>query len=349
MIDFICDYNTGCHPLILKKLEETNMVVQRGYGADDYCKSAAEKIKAACCNPNAQVEFVVGGTQTNQIVISSLLGPTDGVISAKTGHIFLHESGAIELTGHKVIELPQHDGKLKASEVRSYLESFYEDKNHDHMVYPGMVYISFPTEYGTLYRKRELEELKAVCSEYRIPLYLDGARLGYGLMSPECNLTLPDIARLTDVFYIGGTKVGALCGEAIVFTHRNRPARFTGIKKQRGALLAKGRLLGIQFDVLFTDNLYFEISKNAIDRAMELKELLLDRGLPLLIDSPTNQQFVILRDRRYKKISELVRIEFWEKPNKTHTAVRFATSWSTTKEDIEELACILDKLKIKSV
>lgn len=342
MTDFVCDYNTGCHPLILEKLAETNMEPVRGYGNDRFCASAAEKIKKAFKCPNAQVEFLVGGTQTNQIVISSMLGPTEGVVSASTGHVNAHESGAIEVTGHKVMALPHHDGKLCAQEVRSYFELFYGDENHEHMVYPGMVYISFPTEYGTIYSLRELEDLKAVCTQYNVPLFIDGARLGYGLMSPECDVKPEDIARLSDVFYVGGTKVGALCGEAVVFTHANRPERFTGLKKQRGGLLAKGRLLGIQFDVLFTDNLYFSIAKNAIDRAMEVKKLLSDRGYSFLLDSPTNQQFVILKDSYYRELSKKVGIEFWEKTDADHTAVRFATSWATTEKDIAELQTILD-------
>jgi threonine aldolase len=344
MLNFICDYNTGCHPAILKRLQETNMEPQSGYGNDEYCLSAAKKIATACGCPDAQVEFTVGGTQTNQIVISSMLGPLEGVISASTGHVNAHESGAIEITGHKVLSLPGYDGKLKASDVGNYLGLFYGDENHSHMVYPGMVYISYPTEYGTLYTKKELEDLKSVCTEYNIPLFIDGARLGYGLMSDSCDLTLKDIARIADVFYIGGTKVGALCGEAIVFTHGNRPERFVGLKKQRGGLLAKGRLLGIQFDVLFTGNLYFDIARNAIERANELKALLASKGYSFLLDSPTNQQFVILEDSFYKKLSKLIGIEFWEKPDETHTAVRFATSWSTTKEDILELKEVLDRM-----
>lgn len=344
MTDFVCDYNVGCHPLILKRLEQINMVPTRGYGADKICASAAEKIKQACNCPDAQVEFLVGGTQTNQVVISSMLGPTDGVISARTGHINAHESGAIEATGHKVIELEHHNGKLDASEVNSYLETFYADENHEHMVYPSMVYISFPTEYGTIYKKSEIKALHDVCKKFDIPLFLDGARLGYGLMSPECDLTLSDIARLTDVFYIGGTKVGALFGEAVVFTHGNRPKKFVGLKKQRGGLLAKGWLLGAQFDVLFSDNLYFDISLNAIERAMDLKNLLVKKGFSFLLDSPTNQQFVILENDFFKKLSALVGIEFWEKVDENHTAVRFATSWATTKNDIGELASILDTI-----
>lgn len=343
MTDFVCDYNTGCHPAILKRLEETNFEPQRGYGSDAYCASAAAKIAKACGIPGAQVEFTVGGTQTNQIVISSMLGPTEGVISAATGHINAHESGAIEITGHKVIEIQQKEGKIKASGVKDYLETFYGDENHEHMVYPGMVYISFPTEYGTIYSKQEMEDLSSVCRKYDIPLFIDGARLGYGLMSPACDVTLEDIVRFADVFYIGGTKVGALCGEAIVFTRGNRPERFTGLKKQRGGLLAKGRLLGIQFDVLFTDNLYFEISKNAVDRAMELKQLLASYGFRFLIDSPTNQQFVIMEDDFYRSLSKEIGIEFWEKTDQNHTAVRFATSWATKHSDIEELAAVLDK------
>ncbi len=342
MTDFICDYNTGCHPAILRELERTNMEPVRGYGNDRFCASAAEKIKKAFSCPDGQVEFLVGGTQTNQLVISSMLTQTDGVVSAATGHVNAHESGAIEITGHKVISLPQHNGKLCAKEVREYFELFYGDENHEHMVYPGMVYISFPTEYGTLYSLKELEDQKAVCTDFNVPLFIDGARLGYGLMSDRCDVKPEDISRIADVFYVGGTKVGALCGEAVVFTHGNRPARFTGLKKQRGALLAKGRLLGIQFDVLFTDNLYFEIAKNAIDRAMDVKKTLSDRGYEFLLDSPTNQQFVILEDGFYKKLSQKVGIEFWEKTDENHTAVRFATSWATTEKDVRELERILD-------
>ena len=342
MTDFVCDYNTGCHPAILEKLAETNMEVTRGYGNDRFCASAAEKIKKAFSCPEGQVEFLVGGTQTNQIVISSMLTPTEGVVSAATGHVNAHESGAIEVTGHKVMALPQHDGKLCADEVREYFKLFYGDENHEHMVYPGMVYISFPTEYGTIYSLKELEDLKAVCTEYNVPLFIDGARLGYGLMSPECDIKPEDIARLSDVFYVGGTKVGALCGEAVVFTHGNRPARFTGLKKQRGGLLAKGRLLGIQFDVLFSDNLYFRIAKNAVDRAMEVRKLLSDRGYTFLLNSLTNQQFVILEDSRYVQLSKKVGIEFWEKTDRNHTAVRFATSWATSAQDIAELERVLD-------
>ena len=262
MVSFECDYIAGAHPEILKRLAETNMESLPGYGMDHYTESAKEKIKAACGLTDAQVEFLVGGTQTNAVVISTMLRDWEGVIAADSGHVSVHESGAIEFTGHKVIELPSMDGKLEADTVRAYLEKFHSDVTNDHMVFPGMVYISFPTEPGTLYSKAELEALSCLCHEYEIPLYLDGARLGYGLMSDACDMTLKDIARLTDVFYIGGTKVGALCGEAVVFTKGNRPEHFMTSVKKRGALLAKGRLLGIQFDTLFTDDLYFKISRH---------------------------------------------------------------------------------------
>ena len=278
MVSFECDYIAGAHPEILKKLVETNMESLPGYGMDHYTESAKEKIRKACGCPDADVEFLVGGTQTNSVVISTMLHDWEGVIAANSGHVSVHESGAIEFTGHKVIELPAADGKLRASDIRDYLSWFYSDATHDHMVFPGMVYISHPTEPGTLYSKAELEALSSVCREYSIPLYLDGARLGYGLMSKVSDMTLEDIAQLTDVFYIGGTKVGALCGEAVVFTKGNRPAHFMTSVKKRGALLAKGRLLGIQFDTLFTDDLYFRISKHAMDMAEKLKAIIKEKA-----------------------------------------------------------------------
>ena len=255
MLFFENDYGEGAHSAILKRLSETNFEKLSGYGSDTYTQSAKEKIRNACAAPDADVFFLMGGTQTNAIVISTLLKRYEGVVCAQTGHINSHEAGAIEYTGHKVLALPQHNGKIAADELRQYLTGFYADENHEHMVFPGMVYISHPTEYGTLYTKSELEALSAICRDYEIPLYMDGARLGYGLVCPDTDVTLPDIARLTDVFYIGGTKVGALCGEAVVFP-KKAPAHFMTMIKQQGALLAKGRLLGIQFDTLFTDELY---------------------------------------------------------------------------------------------
>ena len=337
MLSFESDYIMGAHPEILRRLSETNFEPLTGYGVDKYCESAKEKIKAACESPNADVWFLTGGTQTNAVVISSLLARHEGVISAETGHIGFHEAGAVEYTGHKVFLLPHHDGKLDAKEVKAYIDSFYGDANHSHMVPPGMVYISHPTEYGTLYTKDELEALSAVCHNADIPLFLDGARLGYGLMSNDTDVTLPDIAALCDVFYIGGTKVGALCGEALVFTKNNTPKHFLTLIKQQGALIAKGRLLGVQFDTLFTDELYYRISRHAIDMAELLKKTLTDKGYTLFKNSPTNQQFVLIEDSKLEKLRENVKVGFWEKPDESHTVVRFATSWATTKEEIEEL------------
>ena len=337
MISFENDYIAGAHPLILQRFVETNMESLTGYGADGYCESAKEKIKKACECQDAQVEFLVGGTQTNAIVISTMLHDYEGVIAASTGHISTHEAGAIEFTGHEVLEIPGENGKIGADSLKVFIDNFYADANHEHMVFPGMVYVSHPTEYGTLYTKNVLKKISEVCHSYDIPLYLDGARLGYGLMSRESDLTLPDIAQLCDVFYIGGTKVGALCGEAVVFTKNNKPKYFMTSVKKRGALLAKGRLLGIQFDTLFTDNLYFEISRHAIEMAEKLKNLFHEKGFHFYLESPTNQQFIILENTQMEKLKEKVRFSFWEKYDENHTVVRFATSWSTTEEDINML------------
>ena len=341
MLSFECDYNTGAHPRILEALVRTNMEPCRGYGYDVYTEQAREKIRAACGREDADVRFLVGGTQTNRIVIDSMLKNYEGVIAATTGHISAHEAGAIEASGHKVLTVPGYDGKLRAKDAEALIESFYADGAHEHMVFPGMVYISHPTEYGTLYTLDELGEISALCRRYSIPLFLDGARLGYGLMSRETDVRLADIAELCDVFYIGGTKVGALCGEAVVFTHNNAPKHFFTTVKQNGALLAKGRLLGIQFDVLFSDGLYFEISKNAIDRAEDLKRLFCEKGYKFFKNSPTNQQFIVLSDEKIAELEPLVRFEVWERVDSEHCAVRFATSWATTKEDIEELGRII--------
>lgn len=338
MVSFECDYIAGAHPEILKKLAETNMESLPGYGTDRYTESAKEKIKAACGMPDAEVEFLVGGTQTNSAVISTMLHDWEGVIAAESGHVNVHESGAIEFTGHKVIQLPAHDGKLVAAEVRAYLENFYNDVTHNHMVFPGMVYISYPTEPGTLYSKAELKALSDLCHEYEIPLYLDGARLGYGLVSKVCDLTLKDIAELTDVFYIGGTKVGALCGEAVVFTKGNKPAHFMTSVKKRGALLAKGRLLGIQFDTLFTDDLYFKISRHAIDMAERVRDIIREKGWKVYMDSPTNQQLILLTEAEMEELGRTVIFDRWGIYDNTYTIVRLATSWSTTEEDIAVLA-----------
>lgn len=341
MLSFENDYNVGAHPKLLARLAETNLEPQTGYGSDDYCASAKEKIRLACGSPAAGIFLLTGGTQTNQVVIDALLQSYEGVIAAQTGHIALHEAGAIEFSGHKVLELPSHDGKLCASDLKALLEQFYGDENHEHMVFPGMVYISFPTELGTLYTKAELADLYAVCRKYDLPLFIDGARLGYGLMSRESELTLPELASLCDVFYIGGTKVGALCGEAVVFPRGNMPKHFLTRAKQHGALLAKGRLLGVQFDALFTDDLYLEISKNAIDRAEEMKAIFHERHCRIWKETPTNQQFLIVKDDDLPRLSSQVAYSFWEKYDETHTVIRFVTSWATTREQVQKLRDIL--------
>ena len=344
MVSFENDYNKGAHPLILDALVRTNMEGCTGYGFDPYCESAKRKIADACGCPDADVFFLVGGTQTNSVVITSMLREYEGVVAATTGHVSVHEAGAIEGTGHKVLEIPAVDGKITADSLAAYLRTFYSDGNHEHMVFPGMVYISFPTELGTLYSKAELTALHEICKEYRIPLFLDGARLGYGLASPECDLTIEDVARLTDVFYIGGTKVGALCGEAIVFTKKNMPSHFLTTVKRHGALLAKGRLLGIQFDVLFTDGLYFRIGQHAMNMAAKLKKILSDAGCTFYLTSPTNQQYIVIENDKMAALAEKVAFSFWEVVDDAHTAIRFVTSWGTTDEDLEVLENALKEI-----
>jgi threonine aldolase len=341
MLSFESDYIIGAHEKVLEALVKTNYEVLSGYGNDIHTKNAENLIKKACASPDSEVFFLTGGTQANAVVISTMLQSFEGVISAKTGHIALHEVGAIEYTGHKVIELDGIEGKLPAQNLISYLEMFYGDENNSMMVRPGMVYISHPTEYGTLYTKDELTKLREVCDQYEMKLFLDGARLGYGLMSRQTDVTLSDVATLCDVFYIGGTKVGALCGEAVVFKKGATPKYFRSQTKQHGAMLAKGRLTGVQFEALFENGLYFEISKNAIDRAEDLKELFASRGYEFFLDSPTNQQFIILTNEQMSSIGEKCRFGFWERLDENRCVVRFATSFATTKEDIELLAKII--------
>ncbi len=334
MLSFECDYNVGAHPQILQRLVDTNFVRQSGYGADEYTASAKEKIRAACADMSADVYFLAGGTQTNQVVIDTCLSPVEGVISADTGHINAHEAGAIEFTGHKVIALPHDCGKLQAQVVEAYLENVFSDENLDHTVRPGMVYISHPTEYGTLYSKAELSALADVCRRYKIKLYMDGARLGYALESAGTDVTLPDIAELCDAFYIGGTKVGALCGEAVVFPRGGAPRYFFTSVKQHGALLAKGRLIGVQFDTLFEDGLYYEISRNAIRMADKMRDVLKSAGYRFHIETVTNQIFVILTPDEYEKLSRKIKFSFWERLADGGIVVRFASSWATTEEDV---------------
>ena len=333
ILSFQSDYITGAHPKVLDKLVS--------YGMDEYTVSAIEKIKKECKNDSIDVFLLTGGTQTNSVVISALLKDYEGVVAPDTGHIALHESGAVEYTGHKVLNVNQTEGKIDADELDAYIKSFYDDENHEHMVFPGMVYISHPTEYGTLYSKKELEKLNFVCKKYNIPLYCDGARLGYAIMSDNTDVTLEDICRYCHAFYIGGTKMGTLCGEAVVFNKKYTPKHFLTIVKQHGAMIAKSRLTGVQFDALFTDGLYYEIGRHGIEMAQKLKNLFLEKGYKLFVNSYTNQQFVILENQKMQQLSQKVAFSYWERASDTHTVVRFATCWSTTEDDIKALAEIL--------
>ena len=341
MLYFENDYCEGAHPAILQKLTETNFEKVSGYGTDPYCASAREKIRAACACPEADVQFISGGTQSNAIVIASMLRRWEGVLAASTGHVAAHEAGAIEFTGHKVLSLPHTNGKVAAKDVENFCKTFYADANMDHLVFPGMVYISHPSEYGTLYTKAELEALSAVCHTYHMPLFMDGARLGYGLVSEGTDVTLADIARLTDVFYIGGTKVGALFGEAVVFTKHNTPKHFLTLIKQHGALLAKGFVLGAQFDALFTDNLYFKIARNANEAADRIREALRAKGYTLTFEAPTNQIFVTMDQPTIDRLEREVKLGFTEKADDTHTVMRICTSWATTHEEVDQLIELL--------
>lgn len=345
MIYFNSDYLEGAHPSIMVKMAETNMVQTVGYGEDEYCEAAREKIKIACQAPEADVHFLVGGTQTNTTVIAAILRPWQGVISAVSGHINCHEAGAIESTGHKVITLPTDNGKITAQQVADYVEWHKNDESTEHIVQPGMVYISHPTEAGTLYTKAELTKLYDTCRRYGLPLYIDGARLGYGLAAEESDMTLPEFARLCDVFYIGGTKVGALFGEAVVIMNESLKKDFRFIMKQRGGRLAKGRLLGIQFDALFTDDLYFKISRHAIEMAHQIRDIFVSAGYPLLFDSPTNQQYPIMPDAELAEIGKSFGYEYWERVDENHSGVRFCASWATTQENVDALREAVNALK----
>lgn len=340
-LNFASDYLEGAHPAVLKRLVETNLEKTAGYGFDEYSASAREKIRAACLAPEAEVFFLVGGTQTNATVIDALLRSYQGVIAAETGHISTHEAGAIELGGHKVLTLPETDGKLTAERIAACLDSYARDENRDHTVMPGMVYLSQPTEYGTLYSLAELTDISRVCREAGIPLYVDGARLACALACPETDVFLPDLARLCDAFYIGGTKCGALFGEAVVFPKKNTVPHFFTIVKQHGALLAKGRVAGIQFDTLFTDGLYLACGKNAVDKAARIRRALLEKGYELAISSPTNQIFPLLSAEKLQALSEKAEMSFWENRPDGRTVVRIATSWATTDEDVDRLIAIL--------
>ena len=345
MIYFNSDYLEGAHPSIMKRLMDTNMAQSVGYSEDEYCAAAREKIKAACEAPDADVHFLVGGTQTNTTVIASILRSYQGVIAPTTGHINCHETGAIESTGHKVLALPTDNGKITAQQIEEYYLWHHTSPDFEHIVMPGMVYISYPTEGGTIYSKAELTAIYETCQRCGLPLYIDGARMGYGLMSDECDLTLPELASLCDVFYIGGTKVGALFGEAVVVMNPALKKDFRFFMKQRGGMLAKGRLLGIQFDTLFTDDLYLKISRHAIDMAHQIREIFVSAGYPLLFDSPTNQQYPIMPDSELAEIGKNFGYEYWERVDETHSGVRFCASWATTQENVDALREAVNNLK----
>ena len=333
---FESDYNNGAHPLVLQHLIETNTLQSQSYGFDEWSEQARAKIRCACECPDADIFFLVGGTQANATVIDGMLLGYEGVIGVQTAHINVHESGAVEASGHKVIPLPSHDGKMSATDLEAWLKAFHADPTLEHMVIPGMVYITFPTELGSVYRAKEIEDILSVCRQYDLKLFIDGARLGYGLASSECDFDLAWLAQHCDVFYIGGTKVGALCGEAVVFPRGNAPRHFMNIVKRHGALLAKSRLAGVQFDALFTDSLYLRIAHHAIDMAVQMRQLFAEAGIPLR-DSSTNQQFVELSNKQMKQLMEHVLFETWSPIDSEHTLCRFVTSWATTDDDLKNL------------
>lgn len=344
---FESDYNNGCLPEILRRLSETNDEKSSGYGFDPYTERAKDRIRKACDMTEAEVHFLVGGTQTNATAIDSLLQGCEGVLSVNTGHINVHESGAVEAFGHKVLVLPGiAGGKMAASQIDDYMRKFLADETYPHMVQPGMVYITLPTELGALYSRKELADIYTVCQQYGLRLYVDGARLGYGLMAEGNDIDLPFLAHHCDAFYIGGTKVGALLGEALIYTNTRAPKYIFTIIKRHGALLAKGRVLGLQFDTLFTDDLYFRVSRHAIDMAQALRKVFAMHGLSLGIDSPTNQQFVILSKEQKQRLAEEIAFEIWEPLPNDHLLCRFVTCWATTEADIvaldEALAHILE-------
>ena len=345
MVSFESDYNNGAHPEVLRYLIETNTKQSHSYGFDVWSEQARAKIRIACGCPDSDIFFLVGGTQANATVIDGMLATYEGVIAVQTAHINVHESGAVEASGHKVITLPSHGGKMDAGDLEAWLKAFHADPTLEHMVIPGMVYITFPTELGSVYSSKEIESILSVCRSYDLRLFVDGARLGYGLASSECDFDLPWLARHCDAFYIGGTKVGALCGEAVVFPQGNAPRHFMNIVKRHGALLAKSRLAGIQFDALFTDNLYLRIAGHAIDMAMRMRRLFADAGVPLR-ESSTNQQFVELSHKQMEQIKEEVLFEAWEPLDEDRMLCRFVTSWATTDEDLAALKVALSMLNV---
>lgn len=353
MIYFNSDYLEGAHPCILELLQQTNMVQTDGYGEDDYCEKARALIREACQTPDALVQFLVGGTQTNMTVISAALRPHQGVLCARTGHINVHETGAVESFGHKVLALPGNNGKVTADEVRQYVSVHRMDPAFEHMVQPGMVYISHPTETGTLYTRAELTALSEACRELGLYLFLDGARLAYGLAASDSDLDLPTIARLCDVFYIGGTKCGALMGEAVVITHEALKKDFRYLMKQKGGMLAKGRLLGLQFIGLFEKGLvdsadcatlYEEVGRHTIYLADKLRKAICEMGISFYNENTTNQIFIVLEDRQIAEISKEFSLGYTERVDDTHSVMRICTSWATKEENVDALIAALKAL-----
>lgn len=341
---FDTDYIEGCHPAILKRLSETNYCKQQGYGLDEYCASARERIQNACAAPHSDVHFVTGGTQANVTVISHALRPYQGVLCAVTGHINGHETGATEARGHKVLPLPEKDAKISADQVEAYLRHYRNMEYPEHEIEPKMVYLSQPTEQGTLYSLKELNAFRAVCDRYGLYLFIDGARLGYALATPVNDVFLTDLARLTDVFYIGGTKVGAMFGEAIVIQNEDIKQQFRYSIKQNEGMLAKGRYLGLQFDTLFTGNLYTTIATNAITLADTLREALRTMGVSFFSPSPTNQVFPIFTLAQVEELEKLHVFERWNELPDGRVAIRFCTSWATQKCDLDNLISDIQRI-----
>ena len=338
---FASDYLEGAHPAILRRLVETNLLQTSGYGTDEFSDAARAKIKAACGLSEAEIYFLIGGTQANAVVIDTMLYPYEGVVAASSGHVAQHEAGAIEYGGHKVLSLPQKDGKITAAQIEDFVTKFYQDANHEHMVFPGLVYLSQPTEYGTLYSLEELTAIHETCAAHHLPLYVDGARLAYALAAEENDVSLKDLAGLADVFYIGGTKCGALFGEAVVFPQSGTVPHFLTQVKQHGALLAKGRIAGLQFDTLFTDGLYENIGRPAITAANQIRAALKAKGYSLYMENPTNQIFVLLTHAQREKLEQSVELGYWEAYDETRDILRIATSWATSEEQVEALLALL--------
>lgn len=344
MIRFNNDYNHGAHPAILEALEKTNAESYGGYGIDPWCEKAEQEIKKYLDQPQASVHFLVGGTQANYVVIASALKSFQGVICAESGHIHVHETGAVENSGHKILALPHQNGKITAEQVAETAEEFCASGVKEHIVQPKMVYLSFPTEYGTIYSLEELEQIHQVCRTYGLYLFIDGARLGYGLGAESADVTLQDLARLTDVFYIGGTKCGALFGEAVVITNPALQGDFRSYMKQNGAMLAKGWLLGLQFYTLFKEGLYFDITKKADEYAKRIKEAFAQKGIPSYIESCTNQQFVVVENAVMDQLAKNFIFEYEKKIDETHSCIRFCTSWSTKEEEVTALTAAVAEL-----